>query len=121
MERSTHNRKVAGSNPAPGIRKGGLMEKYEKRIGYALLLIGVIFGIEGILAAFSGLWISNIAGQVMADTAQEAMLFEGAAGMQGILQTVQAIFAIVAVYGVAKTIIGIFCIAFGMKVAFKKR
>lgn len=96
------------------------MEKYERRIGYALLLIGVIFGIEGIVAVFSGLWISAMASQALANTTQEAMLFESAAGMQGILQTIQAIFTIVAIYGIAKTLIGIFCIAFGMKVAFKK-
>lgn len=97
------------------------MEKYEKQVGLALLLVGVIFGIEGIVAFFSGLWVSTVASQALADVAQEATYFEGALGTEGFLQTLQAIFTVVAVYGVAKTLIGIFCIVFGMKTAFKKK
>jgi len=97
------------------------VEKYEKYIGYALLLIGLIFGIEGIITAFSGLWVSVMTSQALADVAQEAMYFEGALGIEGFLQTLQAIFTIVAIYGAAKTFIGIFCIVFGMKIAFKKK
>ena len=97
------------------------MEKYGKHVGLALLLIGVIFGIEGIMAFFSGLWISTVTSQALADVAQEATYFEGSLGMEGFLQTLQAIFTVVAVYGVAKTLIGIFCIVFGTKIAFKKK
>jgi len=97
------------------------VEKYRKYIGFALLLIGVIFGVEGIITAFSGLWVSGMASQALANVSQEAMYFEGVLGIEGFLQTLQAIFTIVAIYGVAKTLIGIFCIMLGIKMAFKKK
>jgi|GEM_PF-3456576 len=84
----------------------------------ALILIGVIFGIEGIGISLLSLVASSELSQLIAAAEHESTFFEQQLDV-GFLQMLSSILTICIIYSIAKIIIGIFCIAVGATELFE--
>lgn len=86
-----------------------------KAIGYALIIIGLIFGIEGTAITFIG---SGFLGEV-----NEAIalfnVFESP--FIGLLQSLQVVLSVLVGYSLLKTTAGIACILLGYKALTEKK
>jgi type IV secretory pathway VirB2 component (pilin) len=87
------------------------MEKM-KAVGIALIIVGLILGIEGTVTAYVG---TLILGELNSELAALSVYSSAAetAGMEGTYQLFQNIFTAVAGYSLVKTAAGIACILLG--------
>ena len=92
------------------------MNKY----AIALVLIGIIFGMEGIVASYLGLSVSSVMAKQISLAQQGSTFFEQGAPTE-MLVFLKTIAMGVAVYGVIKSFVGIFCIAVGATELLEKR
>ncbi|MEM4598671.1 MAG: hypothetical protein QW400_03210 [Candidatus Diapherotrites archaeon] len=86
----------------------------------ALILIGIVFGIEGVLISYFSYTLSSEFGEAAAIMEQETEFFDQGADPE-FAKMLSMLFMLGVFYGIAKTIIGIFCIATGASEAFEGR
>ena len=87
------------------------MDKW-KAIGYALILIGLVFGLEGTVLTYFGMLGLNEVNQALALSS----VFETPAelaGVVGFYQSLQTLFMAVIGYSLFKTVAGVACMLFG--------
>lgn len=83
-----------------------------KAVGYALIIIGLILGIEGTVMAYVS---TQLLGEINTELAAISVYTSTTetAGMEGTYQLFQNIFMAVAGYSLVKTVAGIACILLG--------
>ncbi|MEM4662498.1 MAG: hypothetical protein QXM75_00550 [Candidatus Diapherotrites archaeon] len=85
----------------------------------ALILIGIVFGIEGVLVSYFGYSLSSEFSNIAALIEKEKEFFDEDADPE-FVRMLSMLFMLAVFYGIAKTIIGVFCIATGASEAFKE-
>lgn len=86
----------------------------------ALILIGIVFGTEGVLISYFSFALSSEFGDTAALMEQETEFFDQGADPE-FAKMLSMLFMLGVFYGIVKTIIGIFCIATGASEAFEGR
>lgn len=86
----------------------------------ALVLIGIIFGFEGVAVSFIGLFASSEISQLIDFARQESTFFEQQADI-GSFQMLNLFANVGIFYGIAKAFVGIFCIATGASELFEAK
>lgn len=94
--------------------------KREKAVGYALIVIGLVFGIEGTAFTFAGTWVL---GEV-SEAVSFYSVFESQAdafGAMGFYSSLQTVLSLFVAYSLVKTLAGIACMLLGYKVLKAKK
>jgi len=91
-----------------------------KAIGYALIIVGLVLGIEGTAFTFAGTWAL---GQVNQAIALSSVLNSqsGGIGAGEFFQGIQSLVLVFIVYSLLKTVGGIACMLFGYSVLKSKK
>ncbi|MCX8190418.1 MAG: hypothetical protein N3F05_04305 [Candidatus Diapherotrites archaeon] len=84
----------------------------------SFILIGIVFGIEGVLISYFCFSLSSEFGKIASTMEQEKEFFDQGTN-PGFVQILSVLFMLGVLYGIAKTIIGIFCIATGASELFE--
>ena len=85
-----------------------------KAIGYALIVVGLFFGLEGTVFLFG----SNV---LLGELTELASLSAAYGADAAVYQPIQSMLGIVTVYAIAKTLAGITCIVLGYTAVTEKK
>ena len=83
-----------------------------KAIGYALIIVGLVLGIEGTAFTFAGTWALGQVNQAMALSSVLGSQ-EGSLGTGEFYHSIQSLVIVFIVYSLLKTAGGIACMLFG--------
>jgi hypothetical protein len=91
-----------------------------RKSAIALVLIGIVFGLEGIITSYIGLSLASRTAEQLSFLQYGSTFFEQGEAT-GALEFLNSIFTGVAVYGAIKSVVGIFCIAAGATDLFEAK
>ncbi|MCD6478953.1 MAG: hypothetical protein J7L44_03645 [Candidatus Diapherotrites archaeon] len=91
-----------------------------KKSAIALILIGLVFGLEGIITSYIGLSFASRIGEELSFLQYGSTFFEQNQSASA-LEFLNTVFIGVAIYGAVKCLVGIFCIAAGATELFETK